>query len=186
METIYLADILSEVTRKKRRSLLIAAIVGIAMSVVGLVPTKIEAIGLTFSPSNLSHLLILVAAIIAYYLYGYLIYYRSDYKAWELKLEIEVRAERMQASDDEVMRPEREARYQSANADLSVRAEHYRVLIGKEISERLKVKKQQAKRISTYKRLYDFWLPLIVSVLTVISLLYKALIEIPQGHTYHF
>lgn len=36
-----------------------------------------------------------------------------------MKLEIEVFTERTQASDEEVMRSEREARYQSRNADLS-------------------------------------------------------------------
>jgi len=177
---------LRDVTRIKRRSLLIATVIGMAVSAVGLVPTKIEAIGITFSPSNLRNLLLLIVGIIIYYLCGYLIYYRSDYKAWEMKLDIEVRSERMQASDDEILRPEREARFQSAETDLSRRAELYRVLIDKEISERLRVKKQQAKRISIYKRLYDFWLPLIASVLTVLSLLYNALIGSSSGHIYHF
>ena len=77
-----LRDPLSEVTRKERRNLLAVSVIGIVIDKIGLVPTKITALGIEFSQSDKSGLLAVLAVIIFYFLLAFLIYCISDLAAW--------------------------------------------------------------------------------------------------------
>lgn len=56
-------DPLSEVTRKQRRNLMIASVVGFLVSQVGLLPTRIEVSGIEFStPSQRAFIIVVGAA----------------------------------------------------------------------------------------------------------------------------
>lgn len=80
-------DPLSEVTRKERKSLLISCVVGIAISAGGLVPDKIEALGISIEPNQEESLYYILAGVIAYLLTAFTIYAWSDLKRRDLQVE---------------------------------------------------------------------------------------------------
>jgi hypothetical protein len=83
---ILLADPLSEVARKERRSLLVAAAVGIVIAKTRLVPTKISTLGIEFSETDKSSLILIVAAVVVYFAVAFIIYAWSDFAAWRVNL----------------------------------------------------------------------------------------------------
>src|ERR1700689_2155843 len=76
------ADTLSEVTRKQRRNLIIASVVGFLVSKVGLLPTRIVVLDLEFSALSQRGFMIMVGAVISYFLLAFVIYGTSDFFAW--------------------------------------------------------------------------------------------------------
>src|SRR5687767_6983866 len=83
---IRVRDPLSEVTRKERRALLAAALLGVAISQTGLLPTEISALGVTFGSTDQKALLIVLATVTGYFLLAFVIYAASDFVAWRLAL----------------------------------------------------------------------------------------------------
>ena len=75
-------DPLSEATRKERRALLGFSLLGSALVLVPLVPTKIAVFGLEFADINRKAFVLLYALLIAYYLLAFLIYSFTDLVAW--------------------------------------------------------------------------------------------------------
>jgi hypothetical protein len=73
-----LGDPLAEVTRKERRSLLIASAVAITIVKTGLVPTKISALGVEFSQADKAALLKVLAAVVIYFLVAFVVYAAAD------------------------------------------------------------------------------------------------------------
>jgi hypothetical protein len=71
-------DALSEVTRNERRSLLGASLLAIAISTAGLIPEKISAFGVTITPPAQNNLLLLLAAVLAYFILAFLLYGYSE------------------------------------------------------------------------------------------------------------
>jgi hypothetical protein len=47
-------------------------------------------------------------------------------------------------------------------------------LIGQETEERIRMKKVEAKFMSSSWQIYDYWIPVVAAVGTIIALLYKA------------
>jgi len=76
-------DPLSEVTRTERKSLLTACVIGLAISVGGLVPERIDTFGIEVSAAQEQSLLQVLAGVITYYLIGFSIYAWSDLKRRE-------------------------------------------------------------------------------------------------------
>ena len=83
---IRVSDPLSKTTRGARRSLLGISAISIAIVKSGIIPTKISALGIEFSETNRSAILLLLAGIIIYYLIEFLIYAASDLIAWHLSI----------------------------------------------------------------------------------------------------
>ena len=81
IEYDYVFDFLSDLTRKERRNLLAASAIGIVLAKTGLVPTRIAALGIEFSPTDRATLLKCVAGVVAYFLFAFLIYAGDDYVA---------------------------------------------------------------------------------------------------------
>jgi len=92
---------LNELTRKIRRNLLIASVLGITIVKVGLLPVKISAFGITFSQTNQSSLLILIALIILYFLITFVVYMSSEMTAWNLKFRVK-ELERLKSGDENI------------------------------------------------------------------------------------
>ncbi|HHF3063140.1 hypothetical protein NB476_14275 [Vibrio sp. RM-44-3] len=84
-----LKEPLTETTRKTRRNLLAAAVTGIVIVQVGLVPKKISAFGIEFSEANQESLLQLVSAVILFYAITFLVYVLSELTAWKIALKSE-------------------------------------------------------------------------------------------------
>ena len=79
-------DPLSQVTRNERRSLLAVSTLGITLVVTGLVPTKIEALGVEFTQTDQKALLAIIAISTAYFLVAFTIYAVSDFIAWRFMI----------------------------------------------------------------------------------------------------
>ncbi|KPZ60350.1 hypothetical protein [Pseudoalteromonas sp. P1-7a] len=79
-----LREPLNETTRKVRRNLMAASVIGVVITKVGLVPTKISAFGVEFTSSNQQALMLLLAAAIAYFAISFLVYVYSELTAWQI------------------------------------------------------------------------------------------------------
>ncbi|EKA7394217.1 TPA: hypothetical protein ACN36B_004535 [Vibrio parahaemolyticus] len=79
-----LREPLNETTRKARRNLLAASVLGIVTAKVGLVPTKVSAFGVEFSSSNIEALMTLLALSITYFLVTFIVYIVSELQGWQL------------------------------------------------------------------------------------------------------
>src|ERR1700730_14495042 len=74
-----LDDPLREVTRKERRSLLGVSVIAILVSWTGLVPEKIENLGITFAATERRALLFVFLGVVVYYAVAFGIYAWADY-----------------------------------------------------------------------------------------------------------
>ncbi|EPN3982786.1 hypothetical protein ACTZ9J_004544 [Vibrio parahaemolyticus] len=79
-----LREPLNETTRKARRNLLAASVLGIVTAKVGLVPTKVSAFGVEFSSSNIEALMTLLSLSITYFLVTFIVYIVSELQGWQL------------------------------------------------------------------------------------------------------
>lgn len=80
---VLLNDPLRELTRKERKVLLATSMVGLAMVKVGLVPTKISALGIDFDKTNQQAFYLVVGILLAYFLCAFLIYAVVDFVVWQ-------------------------------------------------------------------------------------------------------
>ncbi len=102
--TDFLGDPLSPVSRKARRDLLIASIVGILVSSAGLVPTRISALGIDLSLREQGGFTLLVMFVVLYFLGTFVLYGTSDYFVWRKRYQdyleqMEVAAENWSEAD---------------------------------------------------------------------------------------
>ncbi|MGV1017824.1 MAG: hypothetical protein ACOYBW_10670 [Fluviibacter phosphoraccumulans] len=76
---VKLEDPLSISTRGKRRLLLVASTIAFAVIQLGLLPTKIEALGIAFEGKNRNDFLFILFAINAYAWVGFVLYAWADF-----------------------------------------------------------------------------------------------------------
>jgi len=104
---ILLGDPLNEVTRQERKTLLGIAIVGVAIAKTGLVPAKISALGIEFNETDQRSLLIVIAAVILYFLIAFVVYASTDFLKWRIayyEAHREHLRERIHRDEDELNR----------------------------------------------------------------------------------
>jgi len=78
---LLLRDQLSEVTRKERVYLPGSSIAGIAIVKMGLIPTRITALGIEFDAANQETFLFILGLVVLYFLAAFLVYAASDFLA---------------------------------------------------------------------------------------------------------
>jgi hypothetical protein len=83
-----LDDPLTEVTRRERRNLLGVSLVSLAITMGGLIPTQISALGLIVSTSEQAGLLILLALTLVYFLLAFLIFGFTDLNNWRIRFRL--------------------------------------------------------------------------------------------------
>ena len=81
---VILSDPLREITRKERTRLLITSFFGIAIVHTKLLPTRIGVLGIEFAQTEQGKLLIVLAVLITYFLVAFLLYATVDFTAWRL------------------------------------------------------------------------------------------------------
>lgn len=81
---VSLRDPLTELTRKERRSLLLASALGVIFVKGGFVPSKIATFGIEFTETDQRSLLLVVSVIVLYFLTGFFLYAASDFIAWRM------------------------------------------------------------------------------------------------------
>ena len=74
-----LQDLLSPATRGKRKLLLLISTTSLLFVVLGLFPTKIETLGITFESKDRTQMVMLIGAINIYALVGFILYAWSDF-----------------------------------------------------------------------------------------------------------
>ena len=77
-----LREPISDNTRKIRRELLVASTIGIVIVHAGLVPTRIDALGITLTESNQASFRYVVAGVVLYLTVAFLVYVSSEIVAW--------------------------------------------------------------------------------------------------------
>ena len=82
-ESLLLVDPLGEETRKERRFLLALSLISIVIVKTGLMPTKISALGVEFTPSDQVTILWVMIFLIVYALGAFVIYGFSDFVKWQ-------------------------------------------------------------------------------------------------------
>jgi len=78
-----LGDPLKEITRKERRALLGVSVVAFLVARTGVLPRKIESIGVEFLSDNRPTVLLTLAAVVAYFLVVFAVYAASDLIVWQ-------------------------------------------------------------------------------------------------------
>lgn len=78
-------DALSERTRKERRSLLLASLLGMAITWGNLIPSQISAFGIVVSDVEQKSLLALLFFVVTYFLCGFLLYAVPEYRHWHVR-----------------------------------------------------------------------------------------------------
>ena len=94
-----LREPLNETTRKVRRNLMASSVIGVVITKVGLVPSKISAFGVDFTSSNQQALMVLLASAIAYFAISFLVYVYSELTAWQMVFASKQIEEMKQASE---------------------------------------------------------------------------------------
>jgi len=153
---IRVCDPLSDVTRRERRALLGISLLGITIASSGLIPKEIEALGVKFSTSDQRALLMVLAAVTAYFLVAFLIYAASDFLTWRLSLKTAVH---------ELMKTARE----QDEYDKHIEQE-----IDDNIRERypsLHVSHRMVIPVSRMRATFEFLVPLLVGLCAIIVLL---------------
>lgn len=70
---------LHETTRKTRRNLLLASLIGIAMTLGGILPTRVEPLGIVFQEDDQQNIAIIMFFLILYFHLSFAVYFRNDY-----------------------------------------------------------------------------------------------------------
>jgi len=159
---IRIRDPLSDVTRKERRLLLGVSVIGIALVKIGLVPSKISAFGIDFTPVNQKSLVYLFAVIVIYFLAAFIIYSASDFIAWRLAFRAaleEILRKRIAARKNVGLRPVDEESRELENM-LNERLRRERVVFA------------LSGPVSVIRALFEFLLPITAGLYTILSLIF--------------
>jgi biopolymer transport protein ExbB/TolQ len=167
-------DPLSEVTRAERKALLASCVIGLAISVGGLVPEKIETFGIEVSATQEQNLLQILAGVITYYLIGFSIYAWSDLKRRE-SLAVLARA-KIGPTMNSAMEDYKSAQKEFDSKDPSRAAALFndkRFLRLAALSDQAKLA-QRVSRAGTVRVAFDVYLPMIVAFGSVVTVLASA------------
>jgi hypothetical protein len=88
--TIFMTDIdvnalLSELSRKERKYLLMTSAIGVFVSWAGVVPTRISTLGIELNSNEQRAFLLMLAFIIVYFLLAFVVYGFRDFIDWRIK-----------------------------------------------------------------------------------------------------
>lgn len=143
-------DPLRKITRKERKYLLLVSVVGLTVSEMGLVPEQISMFGITFSETNQSSFLLLIAFVVIYFVLAFIIYAVSDFIAWRLEFnKTRLEGLRKKAVDEE--QEEYDKNYDTYNR-------LYRLVYF-------------SRPASIFRGLFEFILPIVIGSYAIYSLL---------------
>lgn len=155
---VLLRDPLSDVTRKERKFLLAVCAIAITIVKTGLVPTKISALGVDFSPTDQKSILVILSIIVAYFLAAFLIYAVSDFVAWRVAFHGAVR-ELMKSKLEE----KNDARTHKQFDTIRQEMERY--------TRRTYMWGHMSRPVSLLRAFLDFVVPFLFGIITILLLL---------------
>lgn len=80
----FLKDPLTGTTRRMRSSLLGSGVLGVVIAKTGLLPSKIEQLGIEFTADHRAALILITLFAVIYFLVAFLVYALSDFSRWQL------------------------------------------------------------------------------------------------------
>ena len=159
-----LGDPLKEVTRKERRALLATSIAALIVAKTGILPGKIESIGIELPAAGKSTVLLIFAGVVAYLLLALIVYAVSDFIVWQRSY--------YELSDRlDFERAEKRHKAEQAGAT--------NVIIGIEpVNARLEAWKSGLRfaiaPTSVIRALVEFLLPAVIGLVALMSLIFAA------------
>jgi hypothetical protein len=148
----YLGDPLNLVSRKVRRDLLAASSIGILISIAGLVPTRISALGVDLSLPQQRGFALVMALVVLYFLAAFVTYGLSDFFLWRKQYQDYL--ERVERFGDNLDLSDHEA-YEEMNRRLPDIGWLY----------------QWSKPVAFARVAFEFALPLLVGICAIVWLL---------------
>lgn len=171
---ISLQDPLSQVTRGERKALLSVSIIAIMIVKAGIVPTKISALGVEFSPTNQKAFLFIIALTIAYFLVAFIIHASADFVAWQIS---HIKSVKRTLRDFEselrdILKTKLTADVNDKRAEEQMQStlDAHRILMDR-ILVRDKITSNFAYPISFARALLEFLFPILLAVYSIIALI---------------
>lgn len=165
-------DPLSEVTRRERKTLLLASLLAFAISIGGLVPTEIEALGIKLSQTERDSILLLVSFSIIYLLSGFFIYSLADIRSRNIAIALGRRKISPELSK-EISKAQSRVKEYIDNKKFDMLHKDPVTKKYFAASEDLKIA-GKAKATGMLRVAFDFYLPIIVGLVAVSFSLYEA------------
>ena len=78
----HISDSLSQISRKERRSLLVASATSLLFSRAGIVPIKIDVLGIELSQPDQKYLTLIILMVVLYFSLAFFIYGTADVLVW--------------------------------------------------------------------------------------------------------
>lgn len=163
---ILIGDPLSESTMKSRRWLLLSSLIALFITHAHIVPTKISALGITFSTNNQEAFLRVSATVPIYFLITFVIDGLSDFAKWLLTLS-KNRMNHYEGIKEKILRSDQS----NEPAEVQIRRAEY---IQENFLDPLEAKDSFFKitvlPIAILKGLWVFLFPVGISILSIIKL----------------
>lgn len=150
-----LVDPLRDVTRRERRMLLVINVVLLAIVFGDLVPTRVEALGISVSQAESNWLVILLLSVDLYLVMAFWIYATADIRAWEMKL----------AAQDENVRRNISRLYLRLKGEDGLAYAERKDLADKVYDAPWRI----SRKIYGRRRWFEYWFPIVLTALTAIS-----------------
>lgn len=150
----YLADPLSPIARAERRNLLLASTVAILIAHVNLVPTRISALGLEFTPPAQASFVVITALVVGYFIVAFTTYAIADFFVWRKRYYDYLAAVEKQSQgwtlEDQIAHDE-------IHANLPTLDWYY----------------EWSPRVANVRMLFEFALPLLVGAYAISALIWR-------------
>lgn len=183
-----LSDPLSEVTRKERKYLLAYSVISIAIVLTGLIPTEITALGISFDQTNQIYILIIFMLLVIYYLASFLSSLYYEFSTWIIQVDDEMKA---LAAHNYLARVDFKGDFEKEIEKVVSEMNKYIIYKGfilsfitgsphrygkyarheKKWSHSLKWAQKHTYTVTLSRKIFDFYLPVIVGLLAITFLL---------------
>lgn len=164
---------LTEVSRKSRRNLLAVSATIFAIAFMGLIPTKVESLGIELSPNNQNSFLVIVLFLLLYFSISFLIDAGMDFSKWHINLKKESELIKVESSKSLV----RDAAYRRGVPLNEIASEEYQRYIDRQVEKEVDIGVMDV--VGKYKFLgylrvaWDVFMPILVGVIAFIVLIVK-------------
>jgi len=164
---------LTEVSRKSRRNLLAVSAIVFAIAFMGLIPTKMESLGIEFSPENQNSFLIIVLFLLVYFGIAFLIDAGMDFSIWHIKLK--EGSEIVKIEESKVL--VRNAAYRRGVALNETASEEYQRFIDRQVQKEVDIALMSVvgkyKFLGYVRVIWDVFMPILVGLSAFIAMIVK-------------
>ena len=165
LSDLSIKDPLSELSRKERKSLLLTSIIGIIISKAGLIPTKINALGIEFKETDQNILLLIVISLILYFLIAFIMYSSSDFLAWRLSFLDVIKDKTIRMILEDIERKSTQGTMVNITERDKQKAES---IASDELLRKHKIIFSLIKPTSFIRAIFEFIIPIVIGIFSII------------------